>query len=284
MNYKEFIQSIIDTRGQWSIPECGIWENHHIVPLCMGGQPEVYYHDTIHENMIWLAPREHFIAHELLAEENSDNGSIVSAYWQMATKNTANGKIIITPEEYEAAKILFSNYLHNKEITELTRENMSKAAIERNKKYGNPMLGRKHSECSKQKMSNNRRGKGTGKRPKETRIKISKALKGKPKSEAAKLHNLMSQKKYWSDMPEDKYKEECLKRSERSKKFNLFKNFGDQTGGNNPRAVKVECIETGEIFCCIKYAREKYSIKYNDMKLCLEGKIETAGGFHWKKV
>lgn len=30
--YKEYIQSIIDTRGQWNIPENEYYEGHHIIP------------------------------------------------------------------------------------------------------------------------------------------------------------------------------------------------------------------------------------------------------------
>lgn len=34
MTYSEFIQSIINTRGQWNIPDGEYFENHHITPRC----------------------------------------------------------------------------------------------------------------------------------------------------------------------------------------------------------------------------------------------------------
>lgn len=87
MTYNEFIQNIIDTRGQWVEPEDGIWQNHHIIPLCMGGEPENYNHFTKHPNMIWLTPEEHYDAHRLLFEENPTNYSLGLAWANFHTFN-----------------------------------------------------------------------------------------------------------------------------------------------------------------------------------------------------
>lgn len=81
-------------------------------------------------------------------------------------------------------------------------------------------------------------------------------------------------------MPDDVYKEKCIKRSQRAKDLNYSSFFGDLSGENNPRAIRVRCIETGEIFGCIKYANEKYSIKPNQIQKCFKGELETAGGYH----
>lgn len=105
MTYKEYIQNIINTRGQWGISKGEPCERHHIIPRCMGGTGNAKYK---HENIIWLYPREHFIAHKLLAEENPDNYSLVYAYHMMSTMSKdANRHIEITPEEYEEAKLLW---------------------------------------------------------------------------------------------------------------------------------------------------------------------------------
>ena len=55
-------------------------ETHHILPKCLGG-------DDSSENLILLSPREHYIAHMLLAMAYRKNFSIVSAFCQMAHKN-----------------------------------------------------------------------------------------------------------------------------------------------------------------------------------------------------
>lgn len=68
MLYKEFIQNIIDTRGQWSeevrLSNRG-YARHHIIPKCLGGEPKILNWDK-HPNIIWLYPAEHFIAHKLI--------------------------------------------------------------------------------------------------------------------------------------------------------------------------------------------------------------------------
>lgn len=108
MTYNEFIQDIIDTRGQWA--DVGEHrEIHHIIPKCKGGEPKGKHYALVHENLIWLTPREHFIAHKLLAEENSDDIKLVSAYMYMANSYPYKHNDTITPEEYEEARILYSN-------------------------------------------------------------------------------------------------------------------------------------------------------------------------------
>ena len=56
-------------------------EKHHINPRCMGGTDDEY-------NLIKLLPREHYIAHMILALAYPSNFKIMSAFVQMAHKNT----------------------------------------------------------------------------------------------------------------------------------------------------------------------------------------------------
>lgn len=43
------------------------------------------------------------------------------------------------------------------------------------------------------------------------------------------------------------------------------------------------CIETSEIFNCIKYAKEKYNIKSDgSLTVALKNQNRTAAGLHWK--
>lgn len=55
---------------------------------------------------------------------------------------------------------------------------------------------------------------------------------------------------------------------------------------NNPNRVKVECVETGEIFNSIIDASEKYGIDQSSItKVCKnKPKRKTAGGFRWRYV
>lgn len=50
----------------------------------------------------------------------------------------------------------------------------------------------------------------------------------------------------------------------------------------NPNAKRIVCVETGEVFDCIKFAIEKYNIKdHTNMSIALKHPIRTAGGYHW---
>ena len=49
----------------------------------------------------------------------------------------------------------------------------------------------------------------------------------------------------------------------------------------NPRAKKVICIETEQVFGCIKDAGEYYGINKQGINNCCKGKQLTAAGYHW---
>ena len=52
MTYNEFIQNIINIRGQYGIPMNEYCEVHHIIPRCEGGLPEYSNRNILHENLI----------------------------------------------------------------------------------------------------------------------------------------------------------------------------------------------------------------------------------------
>lgn len=49
-------------------------------------------------------------------------------------------------------------------------------------------------------------------------------------------------------------------------------------GEENPRARKIICVETKEVFNTIKEANETY---HANVVQCLKGRSKTAGGYHW---
>lgn len=104
MTYNGFIQNIINTRGQWNIPEGEYYEVHHIVPKCMGGLPKYASKTSHNTNIVWLYPQEHFIAHKLLAEENGTNIKLTCAFIRMCYSKNAD--YAISPEDYAEAKQL----------------------------------------------------------------------------------------------------------------------------------------------------------------------------------
>lgn len=57
---------------------------------------------------------------------------------------------------------------------------------------------------------------------------------------------------------------------------------GRSVDENNPRATRIICVETGEVFNCIKFAMQKYGIKSEgSMTAALKYPVRTAGGQHW---
>lgn len=56
------------------------------------------------------------------------------------------------------------------------------------------------------------------------------------------------------------------------------------SGANSHKARRVLCVETGEVFECIKYACEKYGVHSSAVSNVCRGKLKTTGGYHWEYV
>ena len=160
--YNEFINSIINTRGQWNIPEGEYFEAHHILPICMGGEGPKNRR-THHPNIIYLYAREHYMAHKLLALENPGNASLIWAWDAMAYKEIAGRKYEVSAEDYETLKKLHAEY-------------MSKNKVGVNKLTGKSYLyGTTLSNETKQKISRANKGKNTTPKSEETKQKMRAA-------------------------------------------------------------------------------------------------------------
>ena len=212
--YEGFINNILNTRGRFA---CGdeYHERHHIIPKCIDGGNE-------EENLIDLFAREHFIAHKLLALENPDNYGLQCAYSMMAfPKNNFHKRYELTPEEYEEARILFSESIkgennplygrrgkdsprYGKCHTEETKAKLSELASaktgDKNPNYGNhklagennPNYGKHLSEETKEKI----RRANTGRIPSEETIrKLKTAQSGENNGMYGKNHSEESKKK-----------------------------------------------------------------------------------------
>ena len=94
MRYFKFIEIM----KQRQISDQQYTEKHHIVPRCMGGTDDQH-------NLIKLLPREHYIAHMILALAYPDNFKITSAFVQMAHKNTKKTMGQILSDRVYSSKI-----------------------------------------------------------------------------------------------------------------------------------------------------------------------------------
>lgn len=150
-DYYNFIQNILNHRGQWTLSD-EYWEGHHIIPKSLGGEGETYQK---HANIIRLTAAEHFTAHKLLAELFPDEPKLQYAFWAMCT--LSNSAPIATPEDYEAAKIARSKtiglqaraVLIGGSSSEETRLNHSLAQAGES----NGFYGKTHSKATRDKLS-----------------------------------------------------------------------------------------------------------------------------------
>jgi len=168
--YYEFINSIISSRGQWATEVrygsrgC---ERHHIILASKGGEPK-NLNWAHHSNIVWLYPSEHYLAHKILAEDNSDDKSCIWAYWRLAQIDKDK---FIDEFEYEQARVTFSSKLkgvkrpdyvcqaigeaHKGPKSEQYRKKISDSMIALGicKGKNNSMYGKHHSEETKKKIS-----------------------------------------------------------------------------------------------------------------------------------
>lgn len=164
MEYQEFINNIINTRGLNGIKKPGYFEIHHIVPKCMGGTDEFL-------NKIRLTAQEHYEAHRLLALENPDNEKLIFAWWCFSNGWDTNlqKRYKVTAEEYAEAKEKFR--------TMMSKKNSGTSSPFYGKNFNgpnNPHFGKKHSEETKLLLSELAKNR---KMSEETKAKISKTLK-----------------------------------------------------------------------------------------------------------
>ncbi len=120
---------------------------------------------------------------------------------------------------------------------------------------------------------------------KETCEKISIASKGENNAFYGKKHSLDSKLKM-SDSRKEYYKNNDAywkgKKLPEEVKVKLSEaHIGVQARENHPKAKKVICLETMEVFNCMKDAEEKHGVTYANISCCCRGITKTAGGFHW---
>lgn len=107
ISYNDFINNIIKERGQWSLD--AQYEGHHIIPKCFGGDGNT---KSKHPNIIRLTPKEHYIAHKLLALEHPDCRALVNAWEMMAyPKGKTKRDYFVSADDYEILRKLWSEHM-----------------------------------------------------------------------------------------------------------------------------------------------------------------------------
>ena len=265
-SYQDFIDNIIKIRGRFS---CGeeYHERHHIVPKCMNGTDD-------EENLIDLFAREHFEAHRLLAQENSDNYKLVYAWTMMAWTKKGDRNCEVTAEEYEEARKAMSEARKLYTPSEEALINMGKA---QKRRYENIEERKKASELAKQREA----------RPGylEKRIEsLKKRYNEDP--ELRKKQSEAAKKRF--ENPEEREKlrvmaiERCKDPIYMQKRSESMK--GKMAGAKNPTARLVVCLDTMVIYEAASLASSDTGIKAGNILHCCNFEQKTAGGYTWRFV
>lgn len=180
MNYQKIHDSIIErakSRGIIKAELDFITEIHHIVPKCMGGLDNK-------DNIVLLTPKEHYAIHHLLIKIFPKEKGLLFA---------ANILRRLSINESSWARIRMVNTLKSKEVSQETRDKMSKAALGKvlkqstKDKIGAFQKGRPKSSTMKRAIKEYSLN-----RSKEHAEKISKANKdpARRKAHSEKIKNL----------------------------------------------------------------------------------------------
>jgi len=120
-------------------PKSQYCERHHIIPKSLNGSNK-------RDNVVCLSAEDHFLCHKLLVKFTTgvDNQKMWSALWRMMNKQSRSQQreYTFTEKDYEEARIKHSI-----------------AQSKRMSKENNPFFGKNHSEETKKKMSEAKKGK-----------------------------------------------------------------------------------------------------------------------------
>ena len=123
----------------------GYCESHHIIPRCMGGENRAF-------NLVWLTAREHYLCHYLLTKMvNINHSSQMALAVFMMSNGHHDNRYRIPASAYELIKQNMSKQTTGRKLTEEHKEKIRKGG--KGTHLGlQPMLGRKHSQESKDKI------------------------------------------------------------------------------------------------------------------------------------
>ena len=139
------------------------YEGHHIIPKSKGGTGNSNRPKN-NKNIVLLTAREHFLAHWLLWRIYGDRSSAM-AFNKMLVCNK-NQKRITSSRAYEEAREAFRKYnlgnQHGKGKTKVVSEEQKKKQSElmkgRYKGSSNPFYGKTHTDETKEKIRDSRKG------------------------------------------------------------------------------------------------------------------------------
>ena len=137
MDYKNHYINLITTRYNRKREKNVYYEKHHIIPKCLNGSDKK-------ENIVYLTPREHYIAHWLLHRIRPHSNKLSYSFWIMNWPGTKKVK-----REYRISSRMY----------EEARTAMKNSNSRRMDGSGNHRYGKSMSENQKKKISESCKGK-----------------------------------------------------------------------------------------------------------------------------
>lgn len=203
MNYKTIYEDLINrgikerrVKRRKSSSLFVYYENHHILPKCLGGTNDV-------SNLVLLTPEEHFLAHQLLVKIYPDEYKLLLALLRMSGKGneyrSCNNKLYGWIRRRINEKRVVSVETRLKmSLAAKSQSDEKKASISAKLKGRiSPNKGNKYTDEQKAQMGKSRKGKpgaNLGKTfSEETKRKMSEAKKGILKSEEHKRNMSIAQ-------------------------------------------------------------------------------------------
>ena len=217
MNYTLIYENLIN-RARNRILNCYV-ESHHIIPRCIGGDNSV-------SNLVNLTAEEHYVAHQLLVKIYPQEHGLIKAAVMMAMNTGGN-----RPK--------------NKLYGWLRRKHSETTSGENNINFGKPRTDEVKAKISASGTGKSR-GLGVKKGPmkEETKIKLSKSLKGRPNPGQQGDKNVSKRPEVARRISLAKKGKKTFPCSEETKlKIGLAnKGHAGLTGSDNPGTWKVSCL------------------------------------------
>jgi hypothetical protein len=186
MNYEKIYNDIISkarSEDRKKIKSGVYYEQHHIIPRCMGG-------DNDKSNLILLTAKEHYMAHRLLCLIYPEHKGLYYAIWNMSNGFSKSKKRYIPSarifarlkEEYNKIPISDKQRLNMsisaKNKVPISEEHRKKISVANKGRIRGPL-----TDETKKKLADAARGK---KQSIETILKRTKATKGQVRSDIVK--------------------------------------------------------------------------------------------------
>ena len=204
------------------------------------------------------------------------------------TKEEAERKEIELIAEYQSNKEEFGYNIANGGNTSGTHSESSKKKMsDARKGKGNPNYGKHHSEETKRKIGEASKKK---RHSEETKKKISESISGEKNPFYGKSHSEESKQKNRNAHLGKHHTEETKRKMSEQRQGEGAYWYGKHLSESAKRKLSVakskpvRCIETGVIYYGQKEAGKQTGIDKASIGRCCRGNQKTAGGFHWEYV